>query len=645
MPIIHIPLKDIVLDLSKKLDLSSLPKEEAVSMIRDSFGFLSASVDVTIKGDTAVITLKEEKAERVSEALKLYQKGVKEAERGEYSKSIKTFEKVLEVIPQHVDARRNMAMAYLESGDAEKAEGYLRECLRLDPNDRWTNLLLGNIYARHKKNLDVAEFFFQKCYEIDPSDHLMLNNYAAIMMEKGEIEKAKDLFEKAIGIAPAYPNTYYGLAMLHRVKDEPVSALEILERLFSQPRSKDIRSAQIYTLAQKLYRELNKEVAEGSFERLMETVLERKKEIEARSGFPVQVVEDNSLEYVSAIAQMAWRHHREEHVVRYRKKMTAVTPHLIAHELEHISIEEEARRAGRNRHFATTAATREHANKSVGGHIHKLKESGYADEAIKNLISQTTGGICNQLFNCPIDMFVEYRVFENMKGIRPSQFVSLCELQDEALRTLTNKEIRRITPPLIYRANTALNCANALFVDHLFSGITDYSLHYRNSEAYQTGRQLFDLWLKKMKTFQPGDEYDLVDEYARILRLSNWYEWRPDISQAEASSAVTNPELLKTKESDTFKYCLDALRRFEDMERDEIFRIVSEIGILGSGGIDYSSPKTYALKSIPGEQFTGLHLLCLMYVGFQKVEPAMDTGLDFKEAYTLALDAYKARFH
>lgn len=45
------------------------------------------------------------------------------------------------------------------------------------------------------------------------------------------------------------------------------------------------------------------------------------------------------------------------------------------------------------------------------------------------------------------------------------------------------------------------------------------------------------------------------------------------------------------------------------------------------------------------EQFTGLQLLCMTYVGFQKIEPAMDTGLEFKEAYTQALDAYKARFH
>lgn len=81
------------------------------------------------------------------------------------------------------------------------------------------------------------------------------------------------------------------------------------------------------------------------------------------------------------------------------------------------------------------------------------------------------------------------------------------------------------------------------------------------------------------------------------------------------------------------------------MSRDEIFRIVSEIGLLGTGGIDYANPKTYTLKTIPGEQFTGLQLLCLLYVGFQKIEPNMDTGLDFREAYTLAVDAHRARFH
>lgn len=82
------------------------------------------------------------------------------------------------------------------------------------------------------------------------------------------------------------------------------------------------------------------------------------------------------------------------------------------------------------------------------------------------------------------------------------------------------------------------------------------------------------------------------------------------------------------------------------MTNDEIYKIASEIGILGTRGIDYADPtKNYILKSIPDKEFTGLQLLCLMYVGFQKIEPTMDTGLDFKEAFNQALIAYNLGHH
>lgn len=84
-----VSLKDIIVDPAKKIDLLSLPKEEANSLIKNSCGFLSSSIDVSIDGEVAVIQFPEEKAAKVDDALKLYQKGVKEAERGEYSKAMK----------------------------------------------------------------------------------------------------------------------------------------------------------------------------------------------------------------------------------------------------------------------------------------------------------------------------------------------------------------------------------------------------------------------------------------------------------------------------------------------------------------------------------------------------------------------------
>ena len=74
--------------------------------------------------------------------------------------------------------------------------------------------------------------------------------------------------------------------------------------------------------------------------------------------------------------------------------------------------------------------------------------------------------------------------------------------------------------------------------------------------------------------------------------------------------------------------------------------IASEIGILGMKGIDCVTPgKTYTLNSLPGEQFDGLQLLCLMYVGFKIVEPTLDTKLDFDKDYKLALELISKIFH
>ena len=75
-------------------------------------------------------------------------------------------------------------------------------------------------------------------------------------------------------------------------------------------------------------------------------------------------------------------------------------------------------------------------------------------------------------------------------------------------------------------------------------------------------------------------------------------------------------------------YCLAALKRFEGMAHKEIQKIGFEIGILGQRGLDTnSSTEQYTLRSLPG-QFSGLHLVSIMYVAFKIVAPGEDVGFD-----------------
>ena len=51
----------------------------------------------------------------------------------------------------------------------------------------------------------------------------------------------------------------------------------------------------------------------------------------------------------------------------------------------------------------------------------------------------------------------------------------------------------------------------------------------------------------------------------------------------------------------------------------------------GTGAFtDCANPeKKYTLSAYPGESFSGLQLMCLMYAGFKRIAPEQDTSMDF----------------
>src|SRR5260370_13020659 len=131
-----------------------------------------------------------------------------------------------------------------------------------------------------------------------------------------------------------------------------------------------------------------------------------------------------------------------------------------------------------------------------------------------------TGGIANQLYNMPLDMIIESRIAHDLPELKPSEFVALETFHRENLSAFTNKDIEKLTPANVYRANIAINIAYALFMDSLYGARTEYVAAYRKADALPTGQKLFGLWQEAMKAIKPGDEFDLVDAFAQVLGLS-----------------------------------------------------------------------------------------------------------------------------
>jgi len=412
--------------------------------------------------------------------------------------------------------------------------------------------------------------------------------------------------------------------------------------MFSEGAREDFRSEPIVEKVRQLYSELHFKLAERTFGSMMDYLDTRRRLLEEESRYPIEFIEDITLEYVSARTQTAWKHNRDHHEIRYKRKDRLTLPHILAHEMEHIQLEYKAREVGRNRLFVIDAGVDQQPMRSTRDDLNKLERLRCRAQSSGTGVLQLIHGLADQLFNLPLDMVIEKRMFEHHEPLRPSQFLSLSAFQAEHRNFVTDNEMSKLAPPSIYRAGVMLNCAYALCIDHIYDGKTDYSMPYEKLGPLDKGKKLFEVWLEMMKNYRHGDEYTLVDEFARTLGLEGWFRWMPDQADELNNGGVTNPQLLKAKEPAAVWYCLGALQRYETISKEEIQRIAGEIALLGRSGIDYSRPNVrYSLMSVPGEQFSGLQLLCLMYVGFQKIDPALDIGLDLRDAYKAGLNLFR----
>jgi len=120
-----------------------------------------------------------------------------------------------------------------------------------------------------------------------------------------------------------------------------------------------------------------------------------------------------------------------------------------------------------------------------------------------------------------------------------------------------------------------------------------------------------------------------LDEYSKIAELAQ-------NARRKFAEQTFKDQAAGTPRPDAVMYCLSALEKFDKMPPAEVQRIASEIAMMGRTGLDTNDPtQKYELKALPGN-FSGLHLICLMYVAFKSIAPEMDIGFDLATEYAAA---------
>ena len=509
--------------------VQELNSAQADLMIRSQYGFLPQPITWQISGNEVVIQYPEASEANRNEAERLAVRAGNHAAAGKYDRAIGILKRTLELAPSMHRARLDLAMAYVQVGDVDNAIDHLIEVLRMNPTDSSSWVVLANLYIQKKSDHKTGEKFLRKALEITPSNPWALNSLATLAMEEGKFVDAFPIFEQIIASSPKFANAYYGEAVIYSHAEKPDQAVMVLEKMFACAEMQDVRSRPVYAVARQMFSELQVRLAERNQPEVLSLLQNYQAEVEYLSGYPVRIQPEEFETKIGATLQVAWKHKRDFHLLKVRSSYPPpLVAHLECHELTHLKLESVARKAGKNLFFTTTAATREKAIRSIENDIRRWEKAGFSEERIIQVTLSLTRGLCEFLFNCPLDMLIERDLRSSFPLLRPAQFLSVCKLATEAAETNRHPEVRKLYPPQLMKVLLALNGTNALFLDDLFKGTTEFSSAYRGEETFALSQKLWKHWQERSTNLDPGAEYGIVDEFADMVGLRGWYEWKSD---------------------------------------------------------------------------------------------------------------------
>jgi tetratricopeptide (TPR) repeat protein len=93
---------------------------------------------------------------------------------------------------------------------------------------------------------------------------------------------------------------------------------------------------------------------------------------------------------------------------------------------------------------------------------------------------------------------------------------------------------------------------------------------------------------------------------------------------------------------DAVHYCLDALKHFAGLSPDELQKLSLELAMAGRDGFAVHNPDSrYRVKGLDGE-YSGLAMVCFLYVAMQRMAPGTELGFDLAAEYEQAKRIFNA---
>lgn len=254
-------------------------------------------------------------------------------------------------------------------------------------------------------------------------------------------------------------------------------------------------------------------------------------------------------------------------------------------------------------------------------------------------------------------------MYNNYPELRPYQFISLNNLIHEGCEAVTNRKILELSPKEVLSKSKIYNIVSALQYRDLF-GVDVISEFKANNSEMKFANRFYDEYLEKKDRRNPGEEYELVQEWGDDLKFNTNFElisedayrkrtdpdkmlesisedpfdmYEQNTEKAKATEDFLNNQKAQGINMAVVMYMVDALKYFDEMSKDELKKIAFEIALLGRQGF-HPEKKGYKISLISGKEFSGYHILAYYYVSWKIAIPEMleELKLPYDDEYNLA---------
>lgn len=156
-----------------------------------------------------------------------YQRGVKEADRGNYEKAVAYFARAVELYPKYFQAHNDLGVQYVRLKRFDDAERAFAQASTLDPHAPFPHLNLGHMRISQQQYDDAVKEL-TRVVELDAmswAGHMWLG---VALMETKEYDSSKAELEKALslGTPPEVSNVRLYLANLYIRQGDLIRAIE-----------------------------------------------------------------------------------------------------------------------------------------------------------------------------------------------------------------------------------------------------------------------------------------------------------------------------------------------------------------------------------------------------------------------------------